>query len=162
MLNIQGYGKCDRVFRYFEEISKIPHTSGNTAPIAEYLVDFAKAHRLECLRDKADNVIIKKPATPGYENKPGIILQGHTDMVAAVRSDKKIDLEKECITLIHEGDFLFANGTTLGADDGVFMAYALAILDSEDIDHPSLEALFTSDEETGLISLKRIRLEEAA
>ena len=140
-----------RVFDFFEEIAAIPHTSGNTSPIAEYLVAFAKARGLEYIRDSYDNVIIKKAATKGYENRETVILQGHTDMVCAVETGRDIDMTKDGVKVIRDGDFLTADGTTLGADDGIFMAYALAILDSNDISHPAIEALFTSDEETGLI-----------
>ena len=151
MSDIKDSKKAARVFEYFEEIANIPHTSGNTSPIADYLVSFAKGHGLEYIRDGYDNVIIKKNATPGYEGKPPIIIQGHTDMVAAVEDGRDVDMEKVGVKIIRDGDFLTADGTTLGADDGIFMAYALAILDSDDIKHPALEALFTSDEETGLV-----------
>ena len=138
-------------FKFFAEISKIPHGSGNTKEIADYLAEFAKARNLEFYRDKADNVIIKKPATEGYEQRPTVILQGHTDMVLQADSGVTKDMTKEGPELLVEGDFLKANGTTLGADDGIAVAYALAILDAEDIAHPAFEAIFTSDEEIGLI-----------
>ncbi len=151
MINIPEYKNAERVFYYFEEISKIPHGSENTSIIANYLVSFAELHGLEFYRDGADNVVIKKPATAGYENRPTVILQGHTDMVA----EKSPGLEKNMLTdgleIYRDGDFLRAKGTTLGADDGIAIAYALAILEADDIRHPNLEALFTSDEEVGLI-----------
>ena len=140
-----------KFFAYFEEITRIPHGSGNTKPIADYLESFAKRRGLEVLRDGYDNVIIKKPATVGYEDRPTVILQGHTDMVLAKTKDVTRDLNVLGIEPYVNGDFLRAKGTTLGADDGIAVAYMLAILDSNDIPHPDLEAVFTSDEETGLI-----------
>ena len=136
---------------YFEEISKIPHPSGHTEKIADYLVAFAEAHKLAYKRDAHNNVLISKEATPGMENAEPICFQGHTDMVAECDADATIDMENEPITLVRDGDFLRAKGTTLGGDDGVALAYALAVLASEDIPHPYFEALFTSDEEIGLI-----------
>ena len=151
MLDFHDFPSSEKALRFFEEFSKIPRGSGNTKAIADYLVDFAKARGLECFRDESDNVIIRKTATSGYEGKPGIILQGHTDIVALKNPDCPINMEKEGLDLYRDGDYLRARGTTLGADDGVAMAYAMAILDSDDIAHPELEAVFTSDEETGLI-----------
>lgn len=151
MLNIPEYKDAEAVFKYFEEISRIPHTSSNTKHIADYLVDFAKVRGLWYMRDAADNVVIRKPATKGYENKPTVIFQGHTDMVADKTSDCTIDMDKEGLEIYRDGDLIRAKGTTLGGDDGVAVAYSLALLDSDDIEHPELEALFTSDEEIGLI-----------
>ena len=151
MINIQDHAKIEKVVRFFEEFSAIPHGSGNTALIADYLVEFAKARGLEHTRDAADNVIIRKKATAGYEDRPAIIFQGHLDMVADKKPGAAIDMEKEGLTLYRDGDFLRAKDTTLGGDDGVALAYALAILDSEDIPHPDFEAVFTSDEEIGLL-----------
>lgn len=151
MIEIPEYKNAECVFRFFEEISKIPHGSGNTAKIAEYLVAFANERSLYCRRDEADNVIIKKGATRGYESRPTVIIQAHTDMVEAKTPECKKDLKLEGIDLVRDGDFLRARGTTLGADDGIGVAYALALLDSSDIPHPEIEAVFTSDEEIGLI-----------
>ena len=151
MLRFSDYPNADRVFFYFEEISKIPHGSFNTAPIADYLEDFAKSRSLEYVRDSADNVVIKKKATAGYENRPTVILQGHTDMVAEKTQDSKRDLEKEGIEIYADGDFLRAKDTTLGGDDGVAVAYMLALLEASSIPHPALEMLFTSNEEVGLL-----------
>lgn len=151
MLNISEYKKAKGVFTFFEEISKIPHGSENTKMIADYLVDFAKTRGLSVYRDNSDNVIIKKPATKGYENRPTVIFQGHTDMVADKVKGNPIDMEKEGLKIFRDGDFIRAEGTTLGGDDGVALAYALAVLDANDIEHPAFEALFTSDEEIGLI-----------
>ena len=151
MLDFHDFPSSEKALRFFEEFSKIPRGSGNTKAIADYLVDFAKARGLECYRDASDNVVIRKAATAGYENRPGVILQGHTDIVALKNPDCPINMEKEGLDLYRDGDLLRARGTTLGGDDGVAMAYAMAILDSSDIAHPELEAVFTSDEETGLI-----------
>lgn len=151
MLSIPEYKDAEKVFYFFEEISKIPHPSESTSKIADYLVDFAKARGLWYMRDQSNNVIIRKPATRGYENKPTVIFQGHTDMVADKIKGSEIDMYKEGLEIFRDGDFIRAKGTTLGGDDGVAIAYSLAILDSDDIDHPEFEALFTSDEEIGLL-----------
>ena len=156
MLHIPEYNEASSVFYFFEEISKIPHGSGNTKKIADYLVNFAKSRGLECIRDMYDNVVIRKPATEGYEDRPCVALQGHLDMVAEKTPDTDIDMENEGLTLYRDGDFIRARGTTLGGDDGVAIAYALALLDSSDIPHPELEAVFTSDEEIGLIGAVNI------
>lgn len=136
---------------YFEAISKIPHPSSHTEKLADYLVDFAKAHNLEYTRDTYGNVLIRKEATPGMEGREGICFQGHTDMVPETDGSTAIDMNTDPITLYRDGDFLRAKGTTLGGDDGVALAYALAILASDDIPHPYFEALFTADEEIGLL-----------
>ena len=151
MLNIDGFSSIEKVVRFFEEFSAIPHGSGNTSLIADYLVDFAKKRGLEYKRDGADNVVIRKGATKGYESRPAVIFQGHLDMVAEKKPGARIDMEKEGLTLYRDGDFLRAKDTTLGGDDGVALAYALALLDSDDIPHPDFEAVFTSDEEIGLL-----------
>ena len=135
---------------WFFEISKIPRPSGHCANIADFLADFAKKSGLEYIRDKFDNVIIKKPASTGYESHQSVILQGHLDIVAEKTPDCKKDLVREGLDVYRYGDFLRARGTTLGADNGVFIAYALAILSDNTLRHPPLEFLFTSDEETGL------------
>ena len=140
-----------RVFHYFEEIAAIPHGSGNTAAISDYCVAFAKAHGFACVQDKLGNVIIKKPATAGYEEHPAVILQGHLDMVCEKAPDCAIDFEKDGLDLAVDGDWLFANGTTLGGDDGIAVAMALAILEADDLPHPPLEVLLTVDEEIGLL-----------
>ena len=151
MIDISDYSEAEAPLRFFEEFSKIPHGSGNTKKIADYLVEFARARSLEVLRDGYDNVLIRKPATKGYESRPGIIFQGHLDMVAEKKPGASIDMATDGLTLYRDGDYLRARDTTLGGDDGVALAYALAVLDADDIPHPSFEALFTSDEETGLI-----------
>ncbi len=151
MLDINDFKNAEAVIRFFEEFSRIPHGSGNTGLIADYLVGFAEKRNLAYSRDGHDNVIIRKPATPGYENRPAVIFQGHLDMVAEKKSGAEIDMEKDGLVLYRDGDFLRAKDTTLGGDDGVALAYSLAILDSEDIPHPDFEAIFTSDEEIGLL-----------
>ena len=151
MLNINDHASIEKVVRFFEEFSAIPHGSGNTSLIADYLVDFAKKRNLDYSRDNADNVIIRKGASVGLEDRPAVIFQGHLDMVAEKKPGAPIDMEKEGLTLYRDGDFLRAKDTTLGGDDGVALAYALAILDSDDIPHPDFEAVFTSDEEIGLL-----------
>ena len=151
MIKLTENSTAQRVFDIFEEISKIPRGSGNTKAIADYLVKFAKDRGLEFYRDESDNVVIKKAATEGYESRPAVILQGHTDMVLASADGSVAKMEKDGVTLLVDGDFLHADGTTLGADDGIAVAYALTLLDSKDIPHPKIEAIFTSDEEIGLL-----------
>ena len=138
------------VLRHFEDICAIPRISANTAPIAAHLALFAQKRGLEYVRDEADNVIIKKPATAGYEDRPTVILQGHTDMVAAGSAEKVEAMKSQGVTLIREGDILRADGTTLGADNGIAVAYALALLESTDVPHPALECVFTSNEDRRL------------
>lgn len=140
-----------KVFYYFEEICKIPHGSGNTKEISDYLVKFAEAHDFEYVQDDMNNVVIYKPATPGYENAPTVILQGHMDMVCEKRPDVIHDFTKDGLNLSVENGCITANGTTLGGDDGIAVAYGLALLDSKDIAHPALEVLITVDEEIGLL-----------
>lgn len=139
-----------RVFYYFEQISKIPRGSGNEKQISDYLVSFAKTHNLDYIQDEALNVIIKKPASKGYENSPSVIIQGHMDMVCEKNASKEHDFKTDPIELIVEGDFIRANDTTLGADDGIAVAYILALLEASDINHPYIEALITTDEEAGM------------
>ncbi len=141
----------ERVFHYFEELAAIPHGSGNTAAISAYCVAFAEAHGLAHVQDTLGNVIIKKAATAGYEDHPAVILQGHLDMVCEKAPDCTIDFEKDGLELAVDGDWLFAEGTTLGGDDGIAVAMALAILDADDLPHPPLEVLLTVDEEIGLL-----------
>lgn len=151
MLDVQGFEKISDFLGFFEKISSIPRGSGNCEQIAKYLVSFAKERGLYYMRDSANNVIIKKAATEGYEDHSPIILQAHTDMVIAVEEGFGSDILKNGVTLVRDGDFLHADGTTLGGDDGIGVAYILAILNSDTISHPAIEALFTADEEIGLI-----------
>lgn len=140
----------ERVFYHFEEIAKIPHGSGNTKQISDYLVAFAKEHDLEYYQDEINNVIIIKEATEGYENAEAVIIQGHMDMVCEKESDCNIDFEKDGLDLYVEDGFVKARGTTLGGDDGIAVAYGLALLEATDIAHPRLELVITVDEETGM------------
>ncbi len=142
--------KPAKVFAYFEEICQIPHGSGNEEGISNYLVDFAKTHNLEYYQDEAKNVIIIKEASAGYEDVEPIIMQGHMDMVAVKESDCDIDLMKEPLRLCVDGDVVYAEGTSLGGDDGIAVAYALAILSDDSIPHPRLEVVITTDEEVGM------------
>ncbi len=138
------------VFSYFEEICSIPHGSYNISKISDYLVDFAKQRNLQYTQDKVGNVIIIKEATKGYEEKEPIIIQGHMDMVAVKTDDCPKDMMTEGLDLVVEGDWISAEGTSLGGDDGIAVAYALAILDSNEIAHPRLEVVITVDEEVGM------------
>ena len=156
MLNFSEYKDAERVFYFFEEISKIPRGSGNTEKIADFLVNFAIEKNLAHYRDGANNVIIKKPAARGYESRPTVILQGHTDMVIAIEPDVTRDIEKDGLELYIDGDFLRARGTTLGADNGIAVSYMLALLEDSFAEHPALECLFTSDEEIGLIGASEL------
>mgnify|MGYP001005508839 FL=1 len=140
-----------RVFHYFEEICRIPHGSGNTRQISDYLVQFAKNHDLKYIQDEMNNVVIYKPGTAGYENAPTVIVQGHMDMVCEKRPDVDHDFTKDGLNLSVEGDYVSANGTTLGGDDGIAVAYGLALLESDTIAHPPLEVFITVDEEIGLL-----------
>ncbi len=139
------------VFDFFTEISQIPRGSGNERAIADYLVNFAKSRDLYCVRDEVNNVFIRKPASCSEmgDSLP-VLLQGHTDMVCEALPEVKHDFLKDPIKFVREGDRLFADGTTLGADNGVAVAIMLAILDSDDIVHPTLECLFTVGEEVGM------------
>ena len=150
-IDFSDFPGAESVFSFFREISSIPRPSGKRAAIADYLTAFAKKRGLLFIRDGADNVIIKKPATAGLSDRPTVIIQAHTDMVLAKTAECTVDVENSGVSLMREGDFLFADQTTLGADDGIGVAYMLALLDAEDIPHPNIEALFTSDEEIGLL-----------
>ncbi len=143
--------KPEKVFTYFEEICGIPHGSRDTKRISDYLAEFAKSHNLRYIQDESNNVIIFKDGTPGYEKSPTVILQGHMDMVCEKESDCDIDFTKDGLKLRLENGIISADGTTLGGDDGIAVAFELAILDSNDIPHPPLEAVFTVDEEIGML-----------
>lgn len=138
------------VFRFFEDICNIPHGSGNVEKISRYLVDFAKERGLDYRQDENFNVVIRKPATKGSTGAP-VIIQGHMDMVAVKTPDKDKDMENEGLDLLVDGDYIKADRTSLGGDDGIAVAYALAILDDDSIKHPDIEAIFTVDEEVGML-----------
>lgn len=144
------------VFQYFEALCAIPHGSGNTKQISDYCVAFARERGLRCLQDGSNNVVIFKDGTPGYENAAPVILQGHLDMVCEKTADCPIDFERDGLTLRLEGDMISAEGTTLGGDDGIAVAYALALLAARDIPHPPLEVVFTTDEETGMFGAQAL------
>lgn len=139
------------VFKYFEEMCAIPHGSTNTKQISDWLVEFAKKHELWYVQDEFDNVIIKKEATKGYESSAPVILQGHIDMVCEKAPDCSKDMQNEGLDIAVDGDFVYAIGTTLGGDDGIAVSMMLDILASDTYEHPAIEAVFTSDEEIGLI-----------
>ncbi len=138
------------VFHYFEEICNIPHGSGNVEKISDYLVQFAKERNLECYQDALKNVIIIKEATKGYEAEEPVIIQGHMDMVAVKKPDYDIDMKTDPLRLAIDGDNVYAEGTSLGGDDGIAVAYALALLNADNIEHPRLEVVITVDEEVGM------------
>ena len=154
--NLKSY----RVFEHFKNISEIPRGSGNEKGISDYLVSFAKNLGLEVIQDKALNVIIKKPASKGYESAPTVIIQGHLDMVCEKNKDTIHDFLKDPIELVVKGDKIYANGTTLGADDGIAVAYAMALLEDNTIEHPALEILMTTDEETGMTGAMALSKED--
>ena len=138
------------VFYFFEDLCRIPHGSGNTKAISDYCVRFAQERGLRCVQDAVNNIIIWKDGTPGYENAPTVILQGHLDMVAEKTPESPIDFAKDPLDLQIDGDYVYAKGTTLGGDDGIAVAMALAVLDSKELPHPPIEAVFTVDEEIGM------------
>ncbi len=138
------------VMKFFYEINQIPRGSGNEKQISDYLVAFAKERQLEVVQDDALNVLIRKSATPGYENHKGVIIQGHMDMVCSKNAGVDHDFEKDPIDMLVDGDYITANGTTLGADNGIAVAMGLALLDAQDVKHPELEVIITTDEEVGL------------
>lgn len=140
-----------RVFHYFEEICGIPHGSGDTKAISDYCLAFARTHGLTCHQDSHNNIIIWKPGTAGYEQSPSVMIQGHLDMVCEKEPDCEIDFAKEGVRLMVEGGVISARGTTLGGDDGIAVAYVLALLEAEDIPHPPLEIVLTVDEEIGML-----------
>lgn len=138
------------VWKYFAEIANIPHPSKKEEKLIAYLKEFGKTHGLETLVDATGNVLIKKSATKGFENKKTIALQSHIDMVCEKNSDVKHDFETDPIDIYEDGDWVKAKGTTLGADDGIGVAAQLALLSATDVEHGNIECLFTVDEETGL------------
>ena len=150
--------KAAEVFRFFEEICRIPHGSGNIGQISDYLAGFARERHLQYVQDDVKNIIIIKEATPGYEQEEPILLQGHMDMVAVKKPDCPKDMKTQGLDLCTEGDWLYAQGTSLGGDDGIAVAFMLAILDSDSIAHPRVEAVITVEEETGMDGARAIDL----
>lgn len=147
------------VFRWFYEINQHPRSSGNEKAVSDFLVKFAKDRNLEVYQDEILNVIIKKPGTPGYENSETLIIQGHMDMVCVKTDDSNHNFDTDPIEMIVEGDVMRANNTTLGGDDGIAVAYGLAILDSNEIKHPPIELLVTTNEETGMDGVMQLTAE---
>ncbi len=139
------------VMHFFEELCAIPHGSTDTKRISDYCVRFAQERGLRYVQDESNNVVIYKPAARGCEAGPTVILQGHLDMVCEKDADCDIDFSKDGLKLCHDEEFIFAKGTTLGGDDGIAIAYALALLDATDLKHPALECVFTVDEEIGML-----------
>ncbi|MBQ9118920.1 MAG: aminoacyl-histidine dipeptidase [Lachnospiraceae bacterium] len=147
------------VLKYFTEISKVPRGSGFNQKISDYLVEFAKEQGLEYVQDELLNVVIYKPATPGYEKHTPVIVQGHMDMVCVTAEGVSHDFENEALELFTEGDWLGAKGTTLGGDDGIAVAFGMALLADKTISHPALEIVITTDEETGMYGAKALNPE---
>ena len=152
---LNGYEPA-KVLGFFEEICQIPHGSGNTKQLSDWLVDFAKARNLEHYQDELNNVIIIKEASAGYEGSEPVILQGHIDMVCNQEESCTKDMATEGLDLAVDGDLLYAEGTTLGGDDGIAAAFMLAMLDDDSLAHPRVEAVFTTEEETGLYGAEAI------
>ena len=146
---ITGY-KPEKLFHFFEEVCAVPRGSGNEKGISDFLVKFAKDRGLWVYQDDSYNVIIKKKGSKGAEEKEPVMLQGHIDMVCDKRAGVEHDFEKEGIDLVLKDGVLSANGTTLGADNGVAIALMMMVLDDEDIKHPPVECVFTTEEEVGL------------
>ena len=146
------------VFRFFEEICAIPHGSHHTKAISDYLVAFAKSHKLEYIQDESNNVILFAPGTCGMKDHAPVILQGHMDMVCEKDADCPLDMAVDGLDLTHDEVSVYARGTTLGGDDGIAVAYALAILDDGSIPHPPLEVIITVDEEVGMLGAAAIDL----
>ncbi|MBQ1897360.1 MAG: aminoacyl-histidine dipeptidase [Lachnospiraceae bacterium] len=142
--------KPEKVFHFFEEITRIPHGSYNLEMIRDYLIRFAEERGIEYIADDHGNVVYKKPATAGYEDQPGIVLQGHMDMVAVCEDGYGIDMKTMPLDVFAENGLVGARHTSLGGDNGIAVAMALAILDSDDISHPDLEIIITANEETGM------------
>ncbi|MGQ9671701.1 MAG: aminoacyl-histidine dipeptidase [Candidatus Aminicenantales bacterium] len=145
------------LWKHFAEILKIPHCSGNEKPLGDYIISVAQRLGLSWKRDKVGNVVISKPASPGHEKAAGVILQGHLDMVGEKNSDVEHDFSRDPIKAERNGDWIQAQGTTLGSDNGIGVAAALAVLEDENLVHGPLECLFTVDEETGLTGANKLK-----
>ena len=149
MAKLEGL-KPEKVFQFFEMLCSVPHGSGNTKQISDLCVQFARDRGLRYKQDQYNNVVIWKEASPGYEEAEPLIFQGHIDMVCAFEPDCGIDMKKDGLNLVVDGDWVKAYKTSLGADNGIGVAIAMALLDDDTLRHPRLEALFTTDEETGM------------
>ncbi len=150
--------KPESVFAFFEKLCSIPHGSGNTKAISDYIVSFAKERGIAYIQDELNNVILFQEGTCGMEDRPQVILQGHIDMVCEKDADCPLDLQTQGLDIAHDGSYVYAKGTTLGGDDGIAVAYALAILDDQTIPHPPLAVVLTVDEETGMYGAAGIDL----
>ena len=150
-------GITNRIMEIFKEINSIPRCSKHEEKIADFLLEWARKRNFDAKKDKANNVVINVPATRGCEKKESIALQGHMDMVCEKTTDSKHDFSKDPIKVIRQGDWVRADSTTLGADDGVALAIGLAIASTDDLEHPRLELLFTADEETGMNGAKNLQ-----
>lgn len=148
------------VFAYFEELSRIPRESGHIRQVSDWLAAFAEEQGLACRQDEAGNVVIRKPASPGYEKAGTVMLQGHIDMVAARAAGSAHDFSKDPLSLRIEGDRVYAEDTTLGGDNGIAVAYALALLADREAKHPRLECVFTADEEVGMVGAMAMDLSD--
>ena len=148
---------CKNVFDIFAQICRVPRPSKHEEQISKWLQDFAAEHQIECIADEAMNVIMRVPATPGYENHEGVILQAHMDMVAEKDGNVQHDFMRDPIETYVDGEWLKAKGTTLGADDGIGIAMALAAITDPELQHPAIECLFTVDEETGLTGAMKLK-----
>ncbi len=148
------------VFYFFEEICAIPHGSGNTAQISKYLQNFATKRGIWYRADALGNVVMCKPASSGYEEVPGLIIQGHMDMVAVKEADCEKDMQTEGLDPAIDGDYVCAVGTSLGGDDGIAVAYELALMDDDSIPHPQLELIITVDEETGMFGANALDMSD--
>lgn len=146
------------VFAYFEKICSYPHGSGNTKQISDYLVSFAKEHNIPYIQDELNNILMFSEGTCGYENHDPVVLQGHMDMVCEKDADCPIDMDTQGLDISHDGTYVFAKGTTLGGDNGIAVAYAMALLADKTIPHPPLEVIITVDEETGMYGAADIDL----
>lgn len=156
MENVLDGLKPEKVFYYFEELTRIPRGSGNEKQVSDYLYNLAKGKGWDVIQDKSLNIIIKKPAASGYENAPAVMLQGHMDMVCEKNEGIEHDFEKDPIKLRIADGCIYATDTTLGADNGIAVAMALAVLDDETLKHPALEVLITTDEEVGMTGAEEV------
>jgi dipeptidase D len=157
MSEVLGNLKPEILWKHFEEICNIPHPSRKEQKLAEYIISFAKKNNLQYAKDDFGNVVIRKPATPGKENLIPVVMQGHIDMVGEKNADVAHDFDKDPIQIFVDGDWVKAKGTTLGADNGVGVAAALAVMESQNVEHGPIEALFTLDEETGLFGAQSLK-----
>ena len=147
-----------KVMEYFKQLCAIPHGSGNVQAVSDFLKKFAQDRNLEVIQDESLNIIIKKAASAGYEGKEPIILQGHMDMVAVAEDGSGIDMKTHPLDLRMDGDWLYADKTSLGGDDGIAVAMCMALLDDDSLAHPPLEVVLTTEEETNMGGASRIDL----